>query len=208
MRRMPGFAPLLVFAAAVSFFGAALDGYSQLQHPVSLLGGKGIAHAMAFNLIAFGAAGLLAAWTAWDLRSRLRVAAWPARIGASLALLSALAFAAQGVFPLDPADLDAPASRLHYVTWMVWWIAFVPSGLLLAAGLHRARGWHVFAVASAASALVVAACALLPPDFLSAGVLQRVAFAAWLLWLCVQPNLERHPGPHAGTASAKPVSID
>lgn len=188
IRRMLGFAPLFVFAAAVWIFGAALDGYSHLHHPVSLLGGKGIANAMQFNLIAFVAPGLLAAWFAWNLRSRLRVgAAWPARIGASLALLSALAFASQGLFSLDPEDLDASASRLHYLTWMLWWIAFVPAGLLLAMGLHRARGWRACALASAASAVVVAACALLPASLVPAGVMQRIGFAAWLLWLAMQP---------------------
>lgn len=181
------FVPLVVFAVAVWLFGTMFDGYSQPHHPVSLLGGKDIAHALPFNLTAFVVPGLLAAWLAWRLRSRLPAGAtWPARIGASLALLSALAFAAQGVLPLDPADLHAPASRLHYVAWMLWWIAFVPAGLLLMAGLWHVRQGRLLAVATAASAIVVAACALLPADVLPAGTMQRIGFAAWLAWYCVR----------------------
>jgi len=191
IRRLSGFAPLVVFAIAVGTFGALFEGYSHAHHPVSLLGGKGIAHALPFNLAAFAVPGLIGAWLAWRLRSRLPPdTTWPARIGASLALLSAPAFVAQGVLPLDPADLDAPASRLHYLAWMLWWIAFVPAGLLLAAGLRRAQGWRVFAMVSVASAVVVAACALLPAVVLSAGVLQRIGFVTWLLWFCVQPKLD------------------
>lgn len=192
MHRLPGFAPLIVSAVAVLVFGLMLDGYSQLHHPVALLGGKDIARALPFNLTAFVVPGLLAAWLAWRLRSGLPVdAAWPARIGASLGLLSALAFAAQGLLPLDPADLDAPASRLHYLTWMLWWIAFVPAGWLLAAGLCVVPGWKWFAAASAAGALVVAACALLPADAMRSGVLQRIGFFAWLSWIALQPGKVR-----------------
>ncbi|MEO6364941.1 MAG: DUF998 domain-containing protein [Luteimonas sp.] len=179
----------LLFSAAVLGFGSAIDGYSQLRHPVALLGATGIPGAAAFNLIAFVIPGLVAVCIAWQLRSRLqRDAAWPARIGASLALLSALAFAAQGLFAMDPANLDAPASRWHYVTWMLWWIAYVPAGLLLAAGVRGVQRWHVFAAASAATAVVVGVCALLPADVLPAGIVQRIGFLAWLSWCCMQPE--------------------
>ena len=172
-------------------FGTALDGYSQLRHPVSLLGGKDVPSAMSFNLTAFVVPGLLAAWIAWRLRARLPTdSTWLARIGASLALLSALAFAAQGVLPLDPVDLDAPASRLHYLTWMLWWIAFVPAGLLLAAELRGLPRWRLFAGASTASAILVAGCTLLPVDVLPAGVVQRIGFVAWLSWCFVIPKVQ------------------
>jgi len=192
MRRMMVLTPLIVFVATVLLFGASFEGFSQLQHPVALLGGAGIAGATAFNLLGFVMPGAIAACIAYDLRSRLPPdSAWPARIGAWLALLSALAFAAQGLFPLDPADLDAPASRWHYLAWMLWWIAFVPAGLLLATGLHGTRGWRAFAGASLAGALLIAVCAILPADFLPAAVSQRIGFVAWLSWLALWPD-ERH----------------
>src|SRR3546814_9922281 len=65
-------------------------------------------HALAFNALGFVLPGVLAALVAWRLRASLDAGApWAARIGAWLALLSALAFAAQGLLPLDPRDLEA-----------------------------------------------------------------------------------------------------
>ena len=43
-----------------------------------------------------------------------------------LVQLSALAFAAQGVVPLDPEDTDATASRLHVLAWMLWQLLSAP----------------------------------------------------------------------------------
>src|SRR3546814_1754845 len=68
--------------------------------------------------------GVLAALVAWRLRASLDDGApWAARIGAWLALLSALAFAAQGLLPLDPRDLESDASRMHATMWTLWWVA-------------------------------------------------------------------------------------
>lgn len=174
----------LVFGTALGGFGGALEGYSQLVHPVALLGARGIPHAAGFNVSAFLVPGLLAAWVAWRARSDLRRGAPPWHgLGWTLALLSALAFAGQGVFPLDPANLDAPESRRHALFWMAWWIAFVPAGLLLAI---RGRGpalggatarWH-----AAGAAWVLVAVAILP-GILGAAIAQRAAFAGWMAWL-------------------------
>jgi hypothetical protein len=150
-------------------FGAMLDGYSHTRHPVALLGARGIERALAFNLSGFVLPGLLAAWAAIRLRGALGDAGWPARIGAHLWLLSALAFAAQGLLPLDPQDLDARMSRLHATAWSLWWIAFLPGALMLAL---RSRG---FAIALLLAAVVVVAAALLTP----AGLSQRIAIVAW-----------------------------
>src|SRR3546814_2634837 len=116
MRQLPlsaAIVAVVLFAAAVAGFGAALDGYSQAIHPVGLLGARGMPHALAFNVLGFVLPGVLAALVAWRLRASLDDGApWAARIGAWLALLSALAFAAQGLLPLDPRDLEADASQI------------------------------------------------------------------------------------------------
>jgi hypothetical protein len=159
----------VLWLAAVLGFGAMLDGYSQAQHPVALLGARGIERALAFNVLGFVLPGLLAAWAAVQLRGAFDSAGWLARIGAHLWMLSALAFAAQGVLPLDPEDLDAGSSRLHATAWSLWWIAFVPGALMLAL---RSRS---FAVALAVAAVIVVVAVLLTP----AGLSQRIAIAAW-----------------------------
>jgi len=72
----------LVFVGAVAGFGVALSGYSQIWHPVAVLGAKGVPHALGFNLLGFVLTGVLAAVAALDLRHRLPAdAGWPARVG-------------------------------------------------------------------------------------------------------------------------------
>jgi hypothetical protein len=169
----------LLWGAAVLGFGAMLEGYVQSQHPVALLGARGIERAFAFNALGFVLPGLLVAWAALRLRGSLDAAGWLERIGAHLWMLSALAFAAQGLVPLDPEDLDARASRLHATVWSLWWIAFLPGALLLAL---RSRG---FALALLVAAAVVAVAVLLAP----AGFAQRVAVAAWFALLAASGRM-------------------
>ena len=175
--------------AALLFTGSALvmadriEGYSHVLHPLALLGAKPLPGAGLFNLLAFVLPGALVAWVAWRLRALLpAMARWPARIGAQLLLLSALAFALQGVLPLDAGDLDGVHSARHAAAWMVWWIAFATGGLLLARGLRGAGGWHAIASTSLLAAVLVPLCALVLPNLLPAGIAQRLAFALWFAW--------------------------
>lgn len=184
MNRRGAWVAAALWFAALLVFGAMVDGYSHVLHPVALLGARGMPHALGFNLLGLVAPGLLAASSAYALRQRLpEGAGWSARIGAWMLLVSALAFAAQGVVPLDPADLDAPGSRVHAVAWMLWWIAFVPAALLLAIGALGVRGRRVFALASVVAAVLVLVFAVLAPVALWVGVAQRIAFGVWFGWL-------------------------
>ncbi|MFC0678978.1 DUF998 domain-containing protein [Lysobacter korlensis] len=165
----------LLWLVSLVGFGAALPAYSHAQHPVALAGAQGIPHALAFNVLALILPGLLAAWSTWQLRSALDGTGWPARIGAHLLLLSALAFAAQGLLPLDVEDLDAASSRLHATAWSLWWISFAPGALLLAL---RSRA---FAVALLLVAIIViAGTAMLP-----VGLAQRLGIAGWFALLAL-----------------------
>lgn len=181
-----GFAAWL---AALVGFGAAVEGYSHLQHPVALLGAPGVGTPLAFNALAFVVPGALVAIAAWRLRDALGHAGWAVRIGAMLWALSALAFAAQGLLPLDPEDFDAASSRLHAAAWSVWWIAFVPGALLLGA---RSRTAMMAAIAAGA---VVAVAALLWP----VGLSQRVGMAAWFV-LVAFVAYRYTQAPHEATA--------
>lgn len=189
MKHLPllaAIAAAVLFTVAVAGFGAALEGYSQSMHPVGLLGARGLPHALAFNALGLVLPGALAAVVAWRLRAAIGDdGPWTARIGAWLALLSALAFAAQGLLPLDPGDLESDASRAHATAWTLWWVAFVPAAAMLAAGLWRGRASRALVLASVIAAIVVAVLATLPLDLLALAVSQRVVFAAWLVWGCV-----------------------
>jgi hypothetical membrane protein len=187
--RLVGVAGALLFAGSVLGFGVVLDGYSHQLHPAGLLGAAGIPRAMMFNVLAFVLPGALAAWLAWRLRATLPAdAPFSARIGLQLVLLSALAFASQGVLPLDPRDLDAYATRLHASAWMLWWIAFVPGVLLLAmAALHTRQRRVMAFVVHLLAAVSVIGFALPAERWLGAGITQRLAFAAWFGWLVLAP---------------------
>ncbi len=174
--------PLLavaLFVATLASAGLGLPEYSQRLHPVGLRGATGMPYAMAFNLLLFVVPGVLLAIAGQGLRSRLVDAGWLAGIGIVLVQLSALAFAMQGVVSLDPSDMDANASRLHVLAWMLWWMAFVPGALLLALGARRGRA---FALASLAAAVLVPVIALFAPIGLWVGVAQRLAFGVWFGW--------------------------
>lgn len=172
-------AALVLFVVALLLANAGLPGYSHLVHPVSLRGTAGLPWAFAYNLLAFVIPGALLVWAGLRLRSAWAEAGWLARIGIVLVQLSALAFAVQGVVPLDPEDTDATASRLHALAWMLWWIAFVPGALLLALDARRGVG---FALACLSAALLVPLLAVFAPIGLWVGVAQRLAFLLWFGW--------------------------
>jgi hypothetical protein len=179
-----GWVAALLFLAAVAGFGTALDGYSQLRFPVALLGAKGFPNALAFNLLAFVLPGMLVGVVAMLLRCRLPAGAgWSLRIGVQLVFLSALAFIAMGLLPLDPRDLENESSRLHGTAWMLWTVAFVPGAVLLGAGLFPYRGARRFAWFCLATAAGVFLAGFVLTDFMPAGLAQRIAFGLWLLWI-------------------------
>ncbi len=178
--RWSGWLALGAFVLALLGFGAALPGYAAVLHPVALLGARGTPHALGFNLLGFVLPGVLAMALAVALLQRLPVTGWRVRIGGQLLLLSGLGFAALGVRPLDPADLDGRASQWHASAWLLWLVAAVAglglSGLGLRASVSPALGWRALACAG-----VVAAAALWPWPM--PALAQRVAFVAWLAWL-------------------------
>jgi hypothetical protein len=177
--RHPAWIAVALFALALILANVDLPGYSHLVHPVSLRGTAGLPWASAYNMLAFVVPGALLVWAGQRMRRAWSAAGWLARIGIVLVQLSALAFAAQGLVPLDPEDTDATASRLHALAWMLWWIAFVPGALLLALGARRGAG---FAMACLAAALLVPLLAAFAPIGLWVGIAQRVAFLLWFGW--------------------------
>lgn len=185
--------------AAVAGFGAALESFSHAQHPLGLLGARGMPRATAFNLAGFVLPGLVLAAAAVLLRGRLADRAGRvAGVGSWLLAMSAVAFAAQGWLPLDPADVQGPASRAHATAWTLWWIAFVPGALLLAARLVPAPGWRGRGLLLIACALVVLLAAL-PTGWLPGPLGQRLALGGWLLAYLATAGSRGQPGQHDAT---------
>ncbi|WP_184126476.1 DUF998 domain-containing protein [Stenotrophomonas rhizophila] len=190
MKTLQRFDPLLGALAAVLFlasvlgFGALLPGYLPLGHPVALLGATGVPHAVAFDLLGFVLPGLLAAVVALRLLARVPVTApWTMRVGGQMLVLSGLAFAAMGVLPLDPTDIQSPASQFHASAWMVWVLAFVPGALMAGFGARRLPGWGRLAALHVSAGLAVLVGAFVLQAVIPAPVAQRVAFVAWAVWL-------------------------
>lgn len=178
---------LLGFLGALLGFGAMLDGFSHATHPVALLGARGVPRWWAFDLFGFVLPGLLA-WAAMvrtSIADNARVDGGGRLLGVgwTLCALAALAFAAQGMLPIDARQgFGYGVARLHTAAWTVWWIAFAAGGVLLAIG-WRGRIALRFATAFAV-ALVLAFSFVAMPGAPAIG--QRIAFVAWLAWVaCV-----------------------
>ena len=167
------------FVAALLLANVGAPGYSHWTHPVALRGATGLPWAFAFNLLVFVLPGALLLVAAQRMRTASAASGWAARIGIALVQLSALAFAAQGLLPLDPDGMDSMASRLHALAWMLWWIAFVPGALLLAIGARCGIG---FALACLLAAVLVPLVALFAPIGLWVGLAQRCVFGLWFGW--------------------------
>lgn len=168
------------FVLTLMGLGGLMGDYSQALHPPALLGAQQQPWALAFNLFGFVLPGVLGALVMIALRGRLDGAPWPARIGSWLWLLSAVAFASQGLLPLDLADIDAPIGHLHASAWTLWWLAFVPGGVLLALGVRSVgrdgRGLRVVAIVTA---MLLPLFTLYAPAGLPVGVSQRLGLALW-----------------------------
>jgi hypothetical protein len=179
----------LLFAAAAVGFATRVADYSHALHPLSLLGAMQMPYGSAFNWMAFVLPGGLVAWVALRLRGQApllagsgRAAPWAARVGAQLLLISALAFAVQGLLPLDLDDLDGVRSSRHAAAWMVWWIAFVAGGVLWAIGARASAQARQLATVSLWVALSLPLLALVLPRLLLPGIAQRLAFGLWFGW--------------------------
>lgn len=179
--RHAGWIAAICCVPALLGFAAALPAFSHVQHPPGLLGAIGVPRAPAFNLLAFVVPGLLAAWVFARLRERLpRDAGRMAGIAPWLLAISALAFGAQGLFPLDPIDLDGPASQRHATSWMLWWLSFVPGALLLGLGLRGRAGCARLVAWFLVAGLLVVVLNVLPTAWLPGPIAQRLVVLVWL----------------------------
>ncbi|VXB51956.1 conserved membrane hypothetical protein [Luteimonas sp. 9C] len=157
---------LLVFAVMTAVPAGA---------PLAWSGARGMPLAWLFNLLAWCGPGFVVAFAAWRLRAALPEAGLGAGIALRLWLLAALAFAAQGVWTLDPNELDAGASRWHATAWMVWNLAF-GAGALMAAFALRAVRWPSLVICA------LVALSLLVPSLFGDQLGARMVLVGWWGW--------------------------
>jgi hypothetical protein len=178
-----------VFLAALAGFGAALPGFVQAVHPVDLLGARGVPRVAAWNALGYAVPGALVAAFAIALQRPLAATGVGAagRIGGWLLMLSGVAFAAQGLLPLDPRLLDGADSKLHVAAGMLSLVAWLPSALLLPLALRGRAAWRPAAIGGPLLAALAIACLALPPDAWSGiaggpGTVQRLGVCAQFAW--------------------------
>ncbi|WP_394000814.1 DUF998 domain-containing protein [Luteimonas sp. WGS1318] len=174
--------PWVLGAHACTLFGllvfAAMTGLPA-RAPLALPGASGMPLAWLFNLLAWTGPGFVVAGVAWRLRGGLGPdAGRVAGIALQLWLLSALAFAAQGLLPLDVEELDAGASRWHALAWMLWNLAFAAAALLAGLALRAVR-------MPSLGLFAIVALGLLAPGVFGSGIGERVVLACWWLWTAV-----------------------
>lgn len=184
MKRL--FNPAALVGVAIACWLAAVlaaplghPGYGHATHALAMRGAPGMPWAGFFNAFAFVLPGLLLAVAAVSMRPHLEGARWPARIGIWMLLLSGLAFAAQGVFPLDLTRPDEGDSKLHAMAWMLWWMGFVPGAALVGTGARRGAA---FAAGSIVAAALVLGIGVLAPMGAWVGLVQKLVLAAALAW--------------------------
>ncbi len=184
--RQAGALACLVYLAMLVAALVLQPDYRPMQHPPALLGAIGVPGSPWWNLMAHGACGVLGMLACWHWRERLARGAaglcW--RLAAMLLLLSALAFAAQGLLPLDLGlDLDEGPNRQHVAAWMLWWIAFTAASALAACAAWPAR----LAVGAALLALVIPSL-LYAPAPIGTGARQLGVVLLWFSCLAALPR--------------------
>jgi hypothetical membrane protein len=182
LHRLPAICGLLApiwFIAALLAFAAARSDYSHLTKAVSELGAVGAPHALAWNIVGFGAVGVLIVVLALGVWRQVG-----ARVAALLIAVSGIAFAAAGVFPADMSNFDADTTRLHILASLVSLAGFVIAVPFMGWRLWRS-GRRGFAVAAIAFGLAVVLTLLLRETEMPPGLAQRINFLGYLTWMAL-----------------------
>ena len=174
----------VVWVVAVVMFGARLEGYDQLRHPISLLGARGVPGGELFSALGFVLPGLLAILAMLDVVMRMPAnAPRSLRVGGQMLLLAGVAFAAMGLLPLDVDDIENSASQFHASAWLLWLVAFCAGAIALRMGAGKASPWRSLATLALVCAIWSACSAFLFQAAMPAAMAQRLAFLGWLVWL-------------------------
>jgi hypothetical membrane protein len=167
------------FSVALVAFAAVRTDYSHLTKAVSELGAIGAPHALAWNIVGFGAVGMLIVIFAAGIWRQANAA-----LAASMIAISGIAFAAAGVFPADLSNLNADSTRLHILASLVSFAAFAAAVPVMGWSLWRS-GYRRLAVTAVALGVAAVASVLLRETGIPPGLAQRINFLAYLAWIAM-----------------------
>lgn len=184
-----GWLASLWFGVAVWVAGVR-DGYAPALRAVGDLGAMGAPDAMLFNLVGFIVPGVLLLVFAWALEGAMARdgSGRGGRLGTGLLMISALAFAAQGVFAFDLAEPDGAASQLHASALAFALLGLMAGAIFIAASLRRAPGWRGLSMLGPALAAMLLLFLAQPPQAWlpmlegRIGHAQRLVFGVYFLW--------------------------
>ena len=181
------------FAVALAVLGGDHPGYLAAQHPLGDLGAVQARGALLWNLCGFMLPGLLLFAFALALEAVMQRdgAGRGGRIGTGLLMLSALAFAAQGLLPFDLDDPDALASQRHVSALVLALLGLMAGAVLIAASLKSRRGWRAVVLVGASLAIVLLLFLVWPPQEIlpllhgRPGYAQRLILAIYFTWFAL-----------------------
>lgn len=173
--------------------GAWREAYVPAQQSLSILGAVGAPGAVWFNLLGYVVVGLVLLLFVIALERAMQHdgAARGGRLGTGLLMVSALAFAAQGVFAFDPADVDAATSQRHSSALAFALLGLMAGAMFVAASLRRAPGWRMLTRVGPALAALLLVFLVQPPQQLlpalagQPGHAQRLIVAVYLAWFAL-----------------------
>lgn len=196
------------FAVAVLVLGAAGGGFDAARQPLGDLGALNVSGASLWNVFGFIVPGVLLLIFSLGLETVMRhdEARRGGRLGTGLLMVSALAFAAQGIFPFDMDEPHAMASQWHVSALVFALLALMAGAAFISASLKSRPSWRVLVVLGPAFAALLLLFLVHPPQQLfpmlegRPGYAHRVIFAAYFCWFALAAAVGLHRGRHGHIA--------
>ncbi len=179
--------------ALAAWLAGLREGYAPAWRSVGDLGALDAPHAVAFNLAGFIVPGLLLLVFALALERAMGRdgAGRGGRLGTGLLMVSALAFAAQGVFAFDPVEPDGASSQRHASALAFALLGLMAGAMFVAASVRRLPGWRALAMFGPALAAVLLMFLVQPPQAWfpmlegRVGHAQRLVLGVYFLWFAL-----------------------
>lgn len=167
------------FLAVLVLFAVLRPDYSHFTKAVSELGAVDAPNAFGWNLLGFGAVGVLVVVFAGGMWANSR---W--RLASLFVALSGIGFAATGAFQADMDDINARATQLHILASLLSLGAFAVAVPTLGWTLWKI-GQRRFAVGVVTLGVAAILSLGLRETDMPPGLAQRINFMAYLIWIGV-----------------------
>lgn len=177
----------MLFWSASFILGALRPAYSPIVNTISELGAIGTPHAILWNIFGFIVPGILL--TIVGIAIACNVAVGPSlqrTLAAIFLAISGLAVAGQGLMPAamvnGVADIEAAATRAHFISSLLSGAAWAVGVLLLVGPMKRNTHWSGLRLASIVLVVLTLLASLTLRGTLPDGLAQRVGNSFYCIW--------------------------